>query len=372
MTLSDEDRDRLALRLVPGIGPHLYRALLDRFGSVAKIRAASLPALCEVPYLGEKVARQLQASLQSRDVDEELRLMQEHGVALLRAGTADYPAALAQVAVPPEFLFIRGALSPRDQNAVAIVGSRHCTAYGRRVAEQLAFGLARAGVTVVSGLARGIDGAAHQAALQAGGRTLAVLAGGLRKIYPPEHADLADAVARHGALITESPMRMEPMRELFPARNRIISGLCRAVVLVEAAEQSGALITARHAAEQGREVFAVPGPVDSAASAGTLALLRKGAKLVRHAQDILEDLGGVAPLFDAIPGQAPLGHAKREKPADMNSDHERIWTFLEERRNIDELCRFTEKPIAELSVLLMTMEMRKLIRRLPGNEYERY
>src|SRR5262249_34123688 len=152
------------------------------------------------------------------------------------------------------------------------------------------------GLTIISGLARGIDGCAHRGALQAKGRTIAVLAGGLSRIYPPEHADIAEQVVAAGALISEAPMRMEPMAVMFPARNRIISGLARAVVLVEAAEKSGALITARHAVEQGREVFCVPGPVDSLASGGTLKLLRDGAKLIRHADDLLEDLRGIAPF----------------------------------------------------------------------------
>src|SRR5207247_2643174 len=183
-------------------------------------------------------------------------------------------------------------------------GSRSCTSYGRRIAERIGHDLARAGWTVVSGLARGIDGAAHRGALQAGGRTLAVLAGGLSRIYPPEHQDLAAEVAASGALLTEAPMRMEPMAALFPQRNRIISGLSRAVVIVEAADKSGALITARLAAEQGREVFAVPGPVDSAASAGSLHLLRQGAKLVRNADDILEDLHAL-PALDPIASTPP-------------------------------------------------------------------
>src|SRR5437899_735322 len=172
------------------------------------------------------------------DVAAELARMEEHGVRLLRRGTPPYPAALETIAVPPDFLYLRGTLEPRDAEAVAIVGSRHCSSYGMRAAERLAGDLARAGFTIVSGLARGIDGAAHRGALASRGRTIAVLAGGLSKVYPPEHTTLADEVAAAGALVTESPMRMEPMAGMFPARNRIISGLVRAVVLVEAAEKS--------------------------------------------------------------------------------------------------------------------------------------
>ncbi len=364
MEWSPEARDALALRLIPGIGQHLYSALLTRFGTVQAIRDASPEQLCEVPYLGAKVAQQVKKSLASADVDEEIRLLNDYRVGLVRLGSSAYPTALAEVELPPEMLFVRGDFRPDDRKLIAIVGSRQCTSYGKRIAEKLAFDLAHAGWTIVSGLARGIDACAHQGALNAGGRTIAVLAGGLKKIYPPEHAHLAEQVSAQGALVTESPMRMEPMRELFPARNRIISGMSRAVILVEAAEKSGALITARHAGEQGREVFAVPGPVDSPASAGVHELIRKGAKLVRHAGDVLEDIQGIAPLF-----AEPM---LRPPPSGMDALQQSIWGFLEERRNVDDLARFTSKGVAELSGVLMTMEFGRMIRRLPGNEYERY
>lgn len=375
MDLSPEERNLLALHLVPGIGPRLLAALLSQFGTVEAVAAAAIAELTEVPYLGEKTALQLQASLRSNDVDEELELMRRHGVALVPLGGAAYPAALATIATPPRFLYVRGKLTPDDVQAVAVVGARSCTSYGRRVAQRLGQELAQAGCTVVSGLARGIDGAAHRGALDAGGRTVAVLAGGLTKIYPPEHADLADKiVAAGGALITEVPMRMEPMAGMFPARNRIISGLSRGIVLVEAAEKSGALITARHAAEQGREVFAIPGPVDSAASAGALQLLRQGAKLARHARDVLDDLNGIAPLveqrslFDE-PKPAPTAPAPPQLDDPL---HQAIWNCLDEARTVDVLCRQVQKPIAELTVALTTLELKRCVRRLPGNVYERH
>jgi DNA processing protein len=301
MQLSSAERDWLSLYLVPGIGPKLAAALLERFGSTAAILQASPAELLDVPHLPSVTAARLKQSLASRDVDAELELVEKHRVRLVPLGWPEYPSWLATVITPPRFLYVRGSLISADVNAVAIVGSRQCTSYGMRIAERLAADLAQAGLTIVSGLARGIDGYAHRGALRAKGRTIAVLAGGLSKIYPPEHAELADAVAASGALITEAAMRMEPMAGMFPARNRIISGLARAVVLVEANEKSGALITARHAAEQGREVYAIPGPVDSPASAGTLKLLRDGAKLIRHARDLLDDLQALAPLIRARP-----------------------------------------------------------------------
>lgn len=375
MKLTREERDSLALHIVPGIGPKLTAALLRRFGSAAGVLAASSAELQEIRHLQPAVADMLKKSIAAGDVDAELALMAKHQVRLVSLGSPDYPDALAAIDVPPRFLYVRGTLEPRDAHAIAIVGSRHCTSYGRRIAERLAADMARAGFTVVSGLARGIDGCAHRGALEAKGRTIAVLAGGLSKIYPPEHTGLADAVAASGALITESAMRMEPMAAMFPARNRIISGLCRAVVLVEANEKSGALITARHAAEQGREIYALPGPVDSSASAGTLKILRDGARLIRDARDLLEDLQALAPLF-APPGGIPPAERQAkpdaQPPPGLDDVARRIWDFLSEARNVDDVARHVKQSVANLSGILMTMELKKVVRRLPGSMYERY
>ena len=193
-------------------------------------------------------------------LDAQLALVREHGLGVLLPGRADYPRLLSEIPDPPGVLFVRGAIEPADAMAVAIVGTRRATHYGKQQAERLAGGLARAGVTVVSGLARGIDAAAHRGALAAGGRTIAVLASGVLNLFPPEHEKLADEVAAHGAVVSEAAPTMPPLAGMFPQRNRIISGLSLGVIVVEAADRSGALITARHAMEQGREVFAVPGP----------------------------------------------------------------------------------------------------------------
>jgi DNA processing protein len=373
--LTSAQRDLLALHIVPGIGPRLLAALLDRFGTATAVRDAGLQELTSIAHLGDSVARQVQESLRRGDVDKELALMERHGVRLVLLGDAEYPVTLSKIDVPPRLLFVRGDFSPQDIQSIAVVGSRTCTSYGKRVAQRLGYDLAKAGCTVVSGLARGIDGLAHRGALDAQGRTIAVLAGGLSKIYPPEHTELAEEIVNSGgALMTEASMLMEPMAGMFPARNRIISGLSRAVVLVEAADKSGALITARHAAEQGREVFAVPGPVDSIASAGTLQLLRNGAKLVRHAGDVLDDVAGIAPL--AVPQSAsePAQPAPAFKSAPPNLDavQQAIWDFLTEPRSVDDLCRGVARPIAELTGMLMNLELKRVVRRLPGNVYERW
>ncbi len=368
--MTDGLRDLLALHLVPGLGPRLTNALLQRFGTAEGVLKASDFQLMDIPHIGATLSTKLRQAMSEVDVEAEMRRMAERGVSLLHLGTPPYPPPLATITDPPLLLYLQGTLQPRDSQAVAIVGSRQCTSYGIRVAERLGFELARTGWTVISGLARGIDAAAHRGALQAGGRTIAVLAGGLSKIYPPEHTELAQQVAQSGALLSESAMLMEPMAGMFPARNRIISGLARGVVLVEAAEKSGALITASHAAEQGREVFAVPGPVDSATSAGTLALLRKGAKLARHARDIVEDLHGIAPIGPTTAMGADFA-IRQAPPSGLDDVQLRVWQALAgEPRHIDELTRELSLPVAELSRSLTTMEMKKAVRRLPGNRFE--
>jgi DNA processing protein len=299
-------------------------------------------------------------------------------------GFPGYPPRLAGVVAPPPLLYFRGDWSSSDENAIGIVGSRSCTSYGLRIATQLARGLARAGFTVVSGLARGIDAAAHRGAMEGGGRTVAALAGGLSRIYPPEHAPLADEItAGRGCLITETPMVMEPQAGMFPARNRIISGLSRAVIVVEANIRSGALITARHAAEQGREVYAVPGPVDSPASAGCLELLRTGARLVRSADDVAEDLRGLSTQgtghkeqetrqrTTSVPSDPSVSSPPPPLPPTLDPHQQRVYDALTERRHADELARALDLAVGDLARLLMQLEMKKAVRRLPGNFYER-
>ena len=358
-----ETRALLTLHLIPGLGPRLTAALLQRFGSAAAVLHTSAEQLCEVPYLGSKLAEDLAAAAQRVNLEREVEQLERHNVRLLALGTAEYPAVLAPIPDPPHLLYIRGALLPADAKAVALVGSRSCSSYGRRVTERLATGLVRAGYTIISGMARGIDGIAHRAALQAGGRTLGVLAGGLSRIYPPEHADLAREVEASGALLTEASMDQEPLPNMFPARNRIISGLCRGVVVVEAAERSGALLTATHAGDQGRPVMAVPGPVDHATSGGTNALIRKGATLVRGPEDVLEELEG-------LPGmQAPVPAAP---PPSLDETQQRIWDFLNDGpRHLDEMAQSLGIEAGPLSGNLLMLEMKKAVRRLPGNRFER-
>ncbi len=285
---------------------------------------------------------------------------------------------MAELEDSPHLLYVRGQILAKDSYAVALVGSREHSEYGRRVTTKLASGLARAGITVISGLARGIDGIAHRAALEAGGRTLAVLAGGLSRIYPPEHVGLANEVEAAGAIMTESSMDQEPMAPLFPARNRIISGLSTAVVIVEAGAKSGALITATHAAEQGRPVLAVPGAVDGDWGAGCNELIRKGAVLCRNVDDILEEIHGVSYVAQKVAAERKATEtSKPPEPAVplpvLDESEQRVWEFLQDGpRSTDEMVQKLMLTAQSLATLLMMLEMKKVIQRLPGSRYQRY
>jgi DNA processing protein len=371
-----ELRGHLALALVPGLGPKLTAALVDRFGAPERILQATPAELRAVPLIGEKLAAQFAEAFRTVDPDREYAAIERAGLKLVPLGSAEYPARLATIANPPPLLYIRGELAAQQDNVVALVGSRACTPYGTRAANDIAAGLARAGWIVVSGLARGIDGAAHEGSLAGGAPTWAVLAGGLGRIYPPEHADLAARiVAAGGCLVTETPMTVAPQPGMFPARNRVISALSRMVVVVEADVRSGALITVEHANDQGREVGAVPGPVDSRASAGCLELLRTGATLIRHADDVLEAIVGLKPVplpAAAKPAaEAPSLFPAPEPPPGPDGPARQVWDAIASALHADEIARATGLSAAELGKLLMQMELKRLIRRLPGNRYER-
>ena len=363
--------DLLCLTMVPGVGPHTGQALLERFGTAGRVLDAPIAALREVPGVGPKLAGKIAQARRDYDPADERELCRRAGVRLLPRGAREYPPPLGDIPDPPCLLYVRGSFEPADPLAIALVGSRRCTPYGLRVAERLAASLARVGLTVVSGLARGIDAAAHRGALKAGGRTLAVLANGLAQVYPPEHEALAREIAAPGAgaVLSEMPMRQAPLAGLFPQRNRIISGLCLGVVVVEATPRSGSLSTAHHAMEQNREVFAVPGPVDSLPSQGCHRLIRDGARLVETVDDILDELGPLVREVRAAPAAPAVRH-----PAELTlSDLERsLLGKLDDRPTaVDELIARTGLTASQVMATLSVLEMRRLVRRLPGHQFIR-
>ncbi|HLB94698.1 MAG TPA: DNA-processing protein DprA, partial [Nitrospiria bacterium] len=282
----------LALKAVPGLGDVLYKRLIEKFGSPHAVFAAPESELLSVEGLRLPIAQAIRTGTAAEAVSKELDGLEKNGVEIVTILDEDYPELLRQIHDPPPFLYVRGELLPEDQKALAIVGSRQCSEYGRAVSRRMGQELARRGFTIVSGLARGIDGAAHEGALSVGGRTLGVLGCGVDVAYPLEHLSLKEAISKQGAVISEFPLATAPVPENFPRRNRVISGLCLGVIVVEAADQSGALITATSALEQGREVFAVPGPIGSKTSVGTHRLIKQGAKLIEGVEDILEEISG--------------------------------------------------------------------------------
>ncbi|MEQ9410154.1 MAG: DNA-processing protein DprA [Fuerstiella sp.] len=354
----------LALSMISGIGPRTHSVLLEHFGTAQCVLARSAEELQNVPGIGAETAARITAPETLNAAREMLSRCAELNVDLFFRRQPRYPRGLQAVHDAPSVLYVRGTWKPQDELAVAIVGSRRCTHYGRRQAERLSGALVRAGFTIVSGLARGIDAAAHRGALNAGGRTIAVLATGVRQIYPPEHADLALEIVKNGALVSEFPLDQKPLPGLFPQRNRIISGLSLGVIIAEAARNSGALYTARHAMEQGREVFAVPGPVDSLASAGCHELIREGVTLIRNVDDVLTELGPLS--GPATSQESTTVHHPREMS--LNVQEKEVLNLISTTPvHVDEVLRTTQLDMSRVLSTLTILEMKRFIRRLPGN-----
>jgi DNA processing protein len=341
----------LAISHVPYIGPARIERLLQAFGSLST--AWSAPAEELRGALESRALSELLAARSRIDPVSELDRLGRRGIRAVHPGHSWYPRLLAEISGRPSLLYVRGELVAADDSAVAVVGTRRATPYGRQAAEQIAAELAEAGITVVSGLARGVDAAAHRAALEAGGRTIAVLGSGPDVIYPAEHRRLAEQILESGAILSEFPPGAKPDAQNFPARNRIVSGMTLGTLIIEAPPRSGALITASFAADQGREVFVLPGSIFTQTSEGTNALLRDGARLVRNGTDILEDLGlgtGRSPV--ATQSQMPLEENERKL----------FVALRHEARHIDELAEEAGLPAATASALLLTMELKGLVR----------
>ncbi len=349
----------VGFNIVRGIGPARFRLLLDHFGSLRAAWEAPESALREAGLDRRALANLLEAR-KSLDLDRTLEAVTRTGAHVLTWEDDGYPTALRNIHDPPPVLYVKGALTEVDAWALAVVGTRKATAYGRQVTEQLVGTLARSGLTIVSGLAKGIDAIAHRAALDAGGRTIAVLGCGIDVIYPSDHRDLAREVVSAGALISDYPLGTQPEAGNFPPRNRIISGLSMGVLISEAGEDSGALITADYALQQGRDVFAVPGNVLAPSSRGANRLIQDGAKLVMDAEDILAELNlGMATHQAEVREAIPATEAEA-----------RLFSFLAaEPMHIDDLCRISRMSIAEVSSNLTLMELKGLVRQVGAMQY---
>jgi DNA processing protein len=356
-----EQKYWLGFSLVPGIGPRRLTRLRDYFGDLASAWHAPELEIRRSGLDDTTSARFLQRRGQI-DLDGEFTKVKQAGVQLIALDDIQYPALLRTIPDPPILLFVRGQLLPEDNNALSVVGTRRATHYGKDAAYKLSAALAQQGVTIVSGLAQGIDTAAHQGAIQAGGRTLAVLGSGVDVIYPSENRALAQDIVRNGALISEFPLGSPPDSRNFPRRNRIISGLALGVLIVEAPVSSGALITANMAAEQGREVFAIPGNIFSAASRGPNQLIQEGAKLVMGVDDILDEL---QLAFTRIETSTQV-----ETMSPANETESRILKHLSaDPLHIDELARISKLPVAQLTSTLTILELKGLAQKVGPMQY---
>jgi DNA processing protein len=354
----------IALNLIEHVGPVRARLLLEHFGDAPKILQASKSELLRVRNIGDETAGAIANWEKTIDLASELKRIQEFGCHVLIQSDEEYPELLRHIYDPPLVLYVKGALTAKDKNAVAMVGSRMTTHYGIEAARKLAYQLAYVGVTVVSGGARGIDTASHQGALAAKGRTVAVLGTGINIVFPPENRDLFERIAGSGAVITQFPFNRNGDRQSFAIRNRIIAGMTLGAVIVEADMHSGALITANFAIEYGRQVFAVPGRIDSPRSKGCHDLIKKGAKLCEGAEDVLSEFEYLFPASNRPPSPGETGVL----PAlELSESEQKVFDALShEESSIDEVIRRSGLPSSAVSVALLSLEMKRVVKQLPG------
>jgi DNA processing protein len=355
----------IALNMLPTMGPVRLRKLLEVFQTPDRVLAAKRDALRAVDGIGREIVDQILNWETLVDLPAELQRVRDFGATAITAESPLYPRQLREIHAPPIVLYVWGELTERDQHAIAVIGSRRTTHYGLESAKKLSYQLAYAGLTVISGLARGIDTAAHQGALAAKGRTIAVIGSGLSKLYPPENAALAEKIrSGSGAIVSEFSMEIEPDRQTFPMRNRIISGWSQGLLVIEAGANSGALISVAQALEQGRNVYAVPGHINAPTAIGSNRLIQQGAKLVMDASDILDDLQILLP--DAKP--APQS-ATRALPT-LNDDERRVYEAIRETEtSIDDIATKAELPSGTVSSTLLRLELKKLVKQLPGKYF---
>ncbi len=371
---SDQVRRYLQLQLADGIGPILACRLIEHFGTIDAVLSASPSELAGVEGIGRRRARALADARDDPAADREIQMAAKLGIRIVCLDDTEYPHPLRHINDPPLCLYIRGRLEPEDAVAIAIVGSRKCTRYGAEQAARFGAALAGAGFSVISGLARGVDGASQRGAVAAGGRSIAVLGNGLATVYPPEHGELAMQIAARGAVISELPLDTPPEASNFPHRNRIIAGLGLGVLVIEAAHRSGARITARLASEYNREVFAVPGRVDTPSAHGVNAMIRDGqAKLVTCLQDILDDLGDVGRMMAPADADPPVTEGTGSlDPRGLTPDESTVWGVLgEEAVELDEVASATKLPVETVAAILTRLQLRGAVTALPGQRFER-
>ena len=355
----------IALNMMERVGPVVVRSLAEALGSVSAVFEADEKHLQKARGVGPDLASAILSQRDGIDLQAELERAGEAGVRVITPLDEEYPAPLREIYDPPLALYVRGELLKRDRHAVAVVGTRRPTHYGRSVAEQFAMHLSVAGMTIVSGLALGVDTVAHGGALKAKGRTLAVLGGALDCLYPRENAGLAEQIAAQGVVMSEFPFGRRPDKTTFPMRNRIVSGLSMGVLVVEAGMKSGARITADQALEQGRSVFAVPGRIDSPASAGTNDLIKKGAKPVTCIEDVLQE-------FECLfkPGELAGSGGGRLRVKLAPDEQQLVDLLADGEMDIDELIRGSGLNPARTGALVIGLEMKKIVRTLPGRIVE--
>src|SRR5436190_13522527 len=355
----------VALNMLPTMGPVRLRKLLEVFETPDRVLAAKRDALRAVEGIGREVVDQILNWDSLVDLPAELQRVRDFGATVITAESPLYPRQLREIHAPPIVLYVWGELTERDQHAIAVIGSRRTTHYGLESAKKLSYQLAYAGLTVISGLARGIDTAAHQGALAAKGRTIAVIGSGLLKLYPPENAALAEKIrGGNGAVVSEFSMEIEPDRQTFPMRNRIISGWSQGLLVIEAGANSGALISVAQALEQGRNVYAVPGHINAPSAMGSNRLIQQGAKLVMDASDILDDLEILLP--EAKPSAET---AVRPLPP-LSDEERRVFGAIDATEtSIDDITDKTKLPSATVSSTLLQLELKRLVKQLPGKYF---
>lgn len=399
--LSNETVSLIHLNMIQGVGLKTVQVLRDVFGSAERALQATSEELRKTERLSPTMRDLLSRKPVQYPIERELELIHEYGCQVVTLYDDAYPSRLKEIDTPPVVLYIRGELTTEDTLSISLVGSRDAKDYGRKVGYRLSYQLAQRGLTVVSGLAKGIDTSAHRGALEAGGRTIAVMGSGLSFIYPATNSDLAEKITASGALISEFPMEVKPKPRNFPRRNRIISGLTLGTVVVEASNRSGALITARLAGEQGREVFAVPGEIFSELSTGTHKLINNGAKLINTVDDLLDELPPYAlnqiqsqsltasgadmetessqkppaekpdtkPKTIQPPPEVPQP-VKSAPPPDLTPDEKTVFDAIEvPASHIDTIVRTTQLPIGQVSSVLLMLELKGIVQQLPGKQF---